>query len=142
MKKQSGFTLVEVLVAVAIISIIFTTLASIVVTSLRNTSVNTKKIIGTHMADGLQEWIRGKKEDDWEDFTTRVGTRCFNAANIGTNWPAVGACSTFETINNFKYKRTVTISQVGNIYTSRIEFIWDESNPNNKVVNETYYSQW
>jgi prepilin-type N-terminal cleavage/methylation domain-containing protein len=145
MKKYSGFTLVEVLVAVAIISIVFTTLASIVAISLRNTSINTKKIIGAHMSDALQEWIRGEKEEDWEAFTGKIGIWCFNDPSI-SGWQGspgtIESCLYYSGNYNFKYKRVVTISQSGEVYKSKVEFYWKEGTAVNKVVNETYYSQW
>lgn len=145
MKNNSGFTIVEILVAVAVISVVFTSLISIAATSLRNSNVNIRKTIGAHMADGLQEWIRWKKEDDWNDFVTRQGTWCFNTDPIGDNWPSAsanGACAGFASKNNFRYKRQVIISTSGDVISSRVDYFWDDTNLNNKVINETYYSQW
>lgn len=144
-----GFTLIEILIATSIISIVFTTLASIVTTSLRNTTTSTKKIIGTHMADGLQEWIRGERDADWGTFVTKTGTWCFNSENIA-GWPGSSIadesqCPYYNGSNNFKYKRIVTIDVVNvgsSVYKSKIQFIWQDGNSTNRVINETYYSQW
>lgn len=137
--------MVEVLVAVAIISVVFTSLISIAATSLRNSNINIRKTVGAHMADGLQEWIKGEKDDDWETFTGKTGTWCFNNPLI-TNWPTQGPCTSFGSVNNFNYKRSVTITRVTEgtkvIYKSKVTFNWDETNLNNTVVNETYFSQW
>lgn len=143
MKIKSGFTIIEVLVAVAIVSVIFTSLISIAAISLRNSNINIRKTVGAHMADGLQEWIKGEKEDDWETFIGKTGTWCFNEPLI-TDWPSEGECDHdgFGSINNFNYKRSVTITNNGDVYKSKVTFYWDETNLNNTVVNETYYSQW
>ena len=144
--KIKGFTLIEVLIATSIISVVFTTLVSIVATSLRDTTTNTKRIIGTHMSDALQEWIRSERDSDWDTFTTKTGKWCFNDEAVAA-WPAMtiannDACPYFTGSNNFAYKRIATITQDGDVYKSKIEFFWQDVNNTNTVTNETYYSQW
>lgn len=145
--KKSGFTLIEVLIATSIMSIVFTTIASVVAISLRNTSINTRRIIGTHMADELQEWLRGEKDDDWETYVTKTGMWCFNPEPVavwGTKINNTSECAYAMSSNKFEYKRIATITQEGNVYKTKVEFTWVEGTLTQvyKVTNETYYSQW
>lgn len=152
--KNSGFTLIEILIATAVVSVIFTSLASIVTVSLRNTSINTRKIIATHMADELQEWLRGEKERDWTNFVgnsnTTGNTICFNTEPI-VDWGTANACPIeyqYDVNNKFNYKRYVTLKKNGDIVESRVEVVWSEGVKENStdmiytVQNNTYYTQW
>lgn len=95
MKK--GVTLVEVLIFVTILSIFFISAASVMTAALRNMKVNEHKIIATHYAKQLEEWLRSQREDDWEAFNQKDNISagytqyCFN--DISLSWPVVaGAC--------------------------------------------------
>ena len=81
--KQAGFSIVEILVFVSIISFLFITLTATVTASLRRMSTAERRVYATHYAEELQEWLRAEKEVDWDAFVNRdisgSGTvYCFN----------------------------------------------------------------
>lgn len=78
--KNTGFTLIEVLIFTSLISFIFITLSYITVNSIQNSKIGTHKILATHYAEELREVLRRYKETDWAQFTTQVGTFCYDAS--------------------------------------------------------------
>ncbi|MBI2051947.1 type II secretion system protein [Candidatus Roizmanbacteria bacterium] len=94
MLVKKGFSLIEVLVFVAILGVFFITAAVITSFSLQNMKVSENKIRATRYAEELVEWVRGEKETDWKTFTTtRVGDWCFNSDPL-ESWPTeTGACA-------------------------------------------------
>lgn len=110
--KTNSFSLVEVLIFTVIISTFFVISLSIVVTSLRNLKYNEHKILATHYAKQLEDWLRSQKEIDWGGspcfgsccltvcgFTERVtdgglNTKfCFNEpSNLNWNSPDPAGC--------------------------------------------------
>lgn len=78
-KKQKGMTLLEVLIFVYILTLIFLTIAFTTTQSIKRTIYNQQKIIATHYAEEVHEWMRGEKETDWAIFATRSdSTYCLN----------------------------------------------------------------
>ncbi len=108
-KKKSGFTLVEVLIFVTLISLIFITFSAITAVSLTRELTNEHKILGAHYAEEVREWIRGQKEINWEDFTAnKMGSWCFNAEPV-SSWPSqTGNCNDYDL--NSLFKREVDLS--------------------------------
>jgi len=97
MRSISGFSLIEVLVFVSILTVFFIIAAAIMGTSLRNMKANEHKILATHYAEELQEWLKGQKEADWQEFLTNAGQKsgdCFNQAEIA--WATADTACSFN----------------------------------------------
>lgn len=97
-EQKTGFTLVEVLIFVTILSLFFTVAASVLTVSLRASKLNEHKIFAKHYADELYEWLSSEKEQNWGGYTTdaylstftyraslSTGEYCFSSSPI-TDW--------------------------------------------------------
>jgi len=109
--QKKSFSLIEILVFVTILSLFFVAAASVTISSLRNLKTQENKILAIRYAQELLEWLRGEKESDWNLFTNKTGTYCFNSSPIN-RWGSFGNCSTYS-LNNL-YKREVSINSYGN----------------------------
>ncbi|MBP6994175.1 prepilin-type N-terminal cleavage/methylation domain-containing protein [Candidatus Woesebacteria bacterium] len=69
--RTQGFTLIEVVVFVAIASIIFVTIVSFSINVIRQSLISQHKLYATRYADELAEWLRVQKELSWQDFYTK-----------------------------------------------------------------------
>ncbi len=94
---QSGFTFIEVLVFTTIISFLFISMTSTVISSLQRMSITEHRLYANRHAEELVEWLRAEKESDWDVFRQRdlgngTGTfYCFNnqldfASNLQLQW--------------------------------------------------------
>lgn len=110
-----GFSLIEVLVFVTILSLFFIAASSISLVSLRNLKSNENKILATRYAEEVLEWLRGEKEDDWNVFygkSSDIGTKyCFNSLNL--SWPTSGACGSFDLYSFYKRETTLKRGLIG-----------------------------
>src|SRR5437870_221912 len=96
-KRIQGFTLVEVVIFIMLISIIFTVLSYTMASTLRDAKVNEHKIIASRYAQELNEWLGSEKETDWSIFyNTRAsgaGTKyCFNNLTLNSSSWASATC--------------------------------------------------
>lgn len=167
MSDTKGFSLIEVLVFVTIFSLFFITAAAVVTVSLKNMQVNEHKILGTHYANELLEWLRSKKEIDWDHFsstmTTAAGSNyCFNSAleiNASFPTPTMGwttavpyptpPCGSSVGLNPAIYQREVTLvrdpTECGASICKvkvQINVKWQESGNNYNVPINTVFSIW
>ena len=74
MMKQRGFTLIEVLIFATVLSIFFIIAAASINASLNRLKNDEYKILATHYAQELSEWLKFEKEADWNDFIDNIGT--------------------------------------------------------------------
>lgn len=110
-QKDSGFSLIEVLVFVSILSLFFVAAATVVTVSLRNMKINEKKIVATRYAEDLSEWLRSERDVDWTQFVNNYAdkTYCFNT-DLPDWFSAMppSACNYSFSANNFKRYATLT----------------------------------
>jgi len=93
--KIKGFTLVEVLIFISVISVVLITAASLALTSLFTFKNQQYQTLSEYYAVSLLNWLEGEKEKDWGTFLQRASaggkTYCFNSDPINT-WPSAGVC--------------------------------------------------
>jgi type II secretory pathway pseudopilin PulG len=138
-----GFTLIEVLIFITLIPLIFIAVSYITTYSLQNTKINQNKILATHYAEELKEWLRGEKEEDWNTFATvaNMGNWCFNNEPI-TDWDSHSRCGSSYGLNNL-YKRDLTLTKDSDTQaTAKITVEWKENNNTYKIPINTVFSLW
>lgn len=156
--KKKGFTLIEVLIFVAILSLFFVAAAAATIASLRNLKIQEHKILATRYAQELLEWLRGEKEENWggehysigypvDSFTEKVTqfgsdqALCFNDLNWNNDFPC-------DYNLNSLFKRTVTFSwnetPEGFIYQVNTSILveWQELGNTYQVPINTVLTIW
>lgn len=152
----SSFSLIEVLIFVAILGLFFVAAASITTVSIRNMKTNENKIIATHYAEELLNWLRTEKESDWSLFAGKTSIiypavpptaayYCFETSPI-PNWPAsVGECQTTDLLNS-QYLRNVAISKDDASSPTKffiaITVSWQEGGNSYEVPLNTVFTVW
>ena len=144
-KKNKGFTMMEVLIFVSILSLFFVTAAAITTASLRNLKIQEHKILATRYAEELLEWLRGEKEADWNQFILKASlSYCFNTSPINT-WPSSGTCSTYSLDNLFKREANLTSQTLGGATQQvnvSITVEWQETGNTYQVPINTVFTVW
>lgn len=140
--QKKGFTIVEILIFVTIISIVFVVSAQITTVSLQTSRTNERRIIAQHLAEGIREWLKGQKDADFTTFvTTRMGTWCFNTEPIDTWSDAVsGPCQGYTLQNAFK-RSVVLVAQADNtqvVATILVE--WQDGSRSFQVPLKTVFA--
>lgn len=143
-----GFSLVEVLIFISILAVFFVVAASVATYSLRVMQSNESRLLATRYAEELVEWLRGEKEQDWNQFNNKAsnspGTAwCFNADTI-SNFPgSSGSCaaSDFSLGNPDRFKRNVVLIQdsTGGVRTN-ITVSWQEGSSTFSVPINTLFA--
>lgn len=113
--NNRGFSLIEVTIFVAIISVFFVMVLQLATSSLATLKTTERRTYATRYAEELMEWLEAEKDNDWDNnFLPKtvlpVSTQtiyCFNGTI--TTWPTAGACAGY-TLNSF-FKREVSMSR-------------------------------
>lgn len=146
--NQSGMTLLEVLIFITMITLIFITIASVTVQSIKRTIFNHQKIVATHYAEEVQEWMRGEKESDWAIFSARADeTYCLNE-NVttcnaeGTCWDDRALCESSDYSLDNEYKRWSVLTTNGSRIDVTTTVEWREGPNTYSVPINTTFSRW
>ena len=86
--RNSGMSIIETLIFIAIISIVLVSLTGITASMTRQMRINYNKIYATHYAEELADWLRVQKDV--------VGwTNYYNRSFYGVTPPAIGPGATY-----------------------------------------------
>lgn len=138
LNRQSGLSLLEVLIFVSIVSVFFIAAGSVATISLRDIKSDENKIYATRYAEELLEWIRGEKEEDWDVFrTTRaVGVWCFHQKTLV--WPTGAAACTANQLIDSRFKREANLTPSGTTRVNvTITVSWFEGDKNFSIPINT-----
>ena len=135
--KINGFSLIEVLIFISILSLFFVVAAAVTTASLRNMKINEHKILATRYAEELLEWLRSEKEKDSDTFVNSLlydSTICFNELNWHND------CNDQEIDKIFT--RKATIGHPMDKVTISIEVSWSEPGGTYMVPINTVFTVW
>lgn len=161
LKKQlnHGFTLLELLISISMLSFVFVAAASYITTTLRLSQLNQHTVMAIHYAEELQEWISTEQEDSWEQITARAAsspgyTYCFNEqitySIFGSSWPPRESCDQttldYHGIQGTQptiFNRELTLEHYGSPPTrvqSTVRVSWRELGKEHEIISERVYS--
>lgn len=144
MKKKHAFTLIELLIAVSILSLFFVLAISVTIVSLKNMKIKEHKILATYYAEEAKEWLTHLKENDWIQFKNKVNNSyCFNNLPNDYNWIVEDQNNCQFSIDNF-YKRLVSVSSdvIETQLNVKITVWWQENNRDYKVDLPLIFTVW
>lgn len=154
--RQQGFSLIEVIVFVSLVSIILVAAAGFTVQMLHTMSYNQHKLIATHYTNDVKEWLDGEREADWPTFVNASSASgsvyCLNnpiaiSDDISDFTPTTIALCPFTGISGETtpiYRRTLVLqsANAGSTVTATIEVMWFENGATTSERIETVYSVW
>lgn len=110
MKKQSGQTLLEALIALATAVVIISAMTVIVLSSLSNAQFSKNQNQATQYAQQGIEFLKNLSQTNWTTFASYTGTYCMLADNSLS--PKTGQDCGSPPNNVGIYSREVTINQI------------------------------
>lgn len=152
---QSGFSLIEVLVFMTLVSIVLVSAVGFTMRLVHNMSYNQHKLYATHYVQDLKEWLDGEREADWQTFqsySTQAGRAyCANNALSITSTLASLSTSTCQftgvgTQDPRVFRRTLILTKdvagTATRVTALIEVSWMEDDVLQTESITTVYSLW
>lgn len=147
-RYRKAFTLIEILIFTAIVSVFFVVAAAITAVSLNIMRTNENKIYATHYAEEASEWILNEKDTtEWLTFSGHVTTSttwCFNS-NTFTWVGTTGTCGSYALGTEYgrAFKRDVVLAILGDgSVSSTVTVSWaDTGGTVRSVPIKTIYAQ-
>ena len=144
-KTLSGQSLFEVVLALAISTIILVAVVSLVTVAVRNSSFSKNKTLAGRHAQEVQEWLRGERDGDWDVFyghATDSSLWCM----IAPSWDNIGQCPATGYIDRTIFKRETTFRLPDPLdptnVESRVRVFWQQSGRAHEIESITNFTDW
>jgi len=108
-KNESGQTLFELLMAIAVGSIVITALVAITTLSIRNASFAKQNAQATRYSQEAIEWLREERDKDWTSFLGKSSDTTQYYCLTSLSWPQTGNCTSTQYITNTIFKREISL---------------------------------
>lgn len=109
--RQKGQTLVELIMAVAVGTVIVTAIVAITTLSLRNSEFAKTDIQATRYSQETIEWLRIERDKNWTTLFGKSGVNAQTYCLPTLTWPqAAGPCLASQVISGTVFKREVSLS--------------------------------
>ena len=142
---RMGFSLVEVLIAVTILSLFLVAAMTVATYFLQNNKSSQYKILASHLAEEGAEWAASEKDADWSSFVTRdvSGGSGTTYCLKNLNWVDAFVCPDFTLGTPAVFKREILITNSGSPPTQVNTFVtvsWLDTNGEKNVIIKNIYS--
>lgn len=146
MKKYNrGQSLFEVVLALALATLIIVALVSLVSNSIRNSSYARNKTYATRYTQEAFEWLRGERDGDWDIFSTNYlfcptppHVQCLDTLA----WGDCGTCSDTEFIGDL-FKREVSFTDIeADSVTVEVKTYWIDAQGTHEARSSTILTDW
>lgn len=143
-KASKGQSLFEVVIALAISTIIIVSLVSLVSNSIRNSTFSKNKTLASRYSQEATEWLRGQRDLDTATFKTNslIPTWCLK----DLSWSIGRACNSGEEIAGTPFTREIyfvtTIVSGKTITQADVVVFWTDSQGVHEARSATNFSDW
>ncbi len=146
--NEKGQSLFEVVVALAVVTLIIVAIVNLATNSIRNSDFSRDKTLAARYSQEALEWLRGQRDTNFASFEANVlasgsdTPRCFAALN----WTLLGACEPSQVIVGTKFRREgyFNIDQLSG--KTRIEATivvhWSDAVGDHEVRSTTRLTDW
>src|SRR3990172_5630766 len=110
MRRQSGQSLFEVVLALAIATIIIVAMVALASSAIRNSNFSRNKTLATRFSQEATEWLRGERDADFTVFETRALIPLYCLPSLSWASSSIGSCSSGQEIVNSIFRREVTFA--------------------------------
>ena len=146
-KYSNGQSLFEVVVALAISTLVVIAVVSLAALSIRNTDFSKNKTLASKYAQEATEWLRGQRDSDFEVFYSNTipspRTWCFKTLDFNQ----AGVCGASSMIGETVFYREVEFTNglTSGGQTSiraRVSVYWTDAQGSHEVINSTDFTDW
>jgi Tfp pilus assembly protein PilV len=147
MNMNKGQSLFELIIAVAVISVMLVTAVGLSTKVVNNTRLSSNQTLANRYTQQAIEWMRGERDIDYVSlYNNRAanGTgRTWCVAATPPSWPgSSGNCGANTVIAGTVFRREVNLTQSGDNIIVRVTVMWNESAGAKQVSGEVILTNW
>jgi len=144
-KYNKGQSLFEVVLALALATLIMVALVSLVSNSIKNAAYSRNKTYATRYTQEATEWLRGERDGDWDVFRENIyfcEDQSFVQCLDTLTWQNCGICRDTEFIDT-TFKREISFYEItADSVTVEITTYWTDSQGIHEMRSNTILTDW
>jgi Tfp pilus assembly protein PilV len=143
---EKGQSLFEVVMALALATIIVVGIVALAANSIRNADYSRDKTLATKYSEETIEWLRGERDADFAIFVNRAATQLWCLPSLSWTSASIGTCDSDEIISGTIFKREVSFSSVlvsgKTVINTSVRVYWQDSRALHEVNTVTSFTDW
>lgn len=144
MRTESGQSLFEIILALAITTLIVVALVALTATSIRNTTFSKNKTLASRYSQEATEWLRGQRDAHFPTFKDKALTSLYCMPSL--SWAIIGACGSGQEIANTLFRREISFSSSlvngKTLIQASVRVYWSDAQGLHEVRSVTNFSDW
>lgn len=142
-KSTKGQSLFEVVLSLAVITVVVVALIILASNAIRNTTFSKNRTLATRSSQEAMEWLRGERDADWDAFSVRALIPTYCLPSLSWTQASIGTCSDTEVIAGTLLKREISFTSVAadNIEVNVIVY-WEDAQGLHEVRSATNLTDW
>ena len=144
--NQEGQSLFEIMLALAVSTLIIVAIVSLASNAIRNTTYSRNKTLATRFSQEATEWLRGERDADFTVFETRALIPLYCLPSLSWATSSIGSCSSGQEIVNSIFRREVTFATSlvngKTLIQAGIKVYWTDGQGQHEVRSVTNFSDW
>ena len=160
-EKGAGFTIIEVLIAVAVITVGIMGILTIIHQTIAQMALSSSRLVATYLAQEGMEIVRNIRDTNWLDPTNPPWNDGLNPgdweadyndsslSSYGASLKINGGFYNYDTGDPTRFKRKITISDPNNpecpladCFSVKVEVSWQQLARTHQVIVEEYLYNW
>lgn len=145
-----GQSLFEIVLALAIATLIIVTMVALVSSAIRNSTYSKNKTLATRYSQEVTEWLRGERDTDWAAFYVRAATPRWCLRALLWSDATIGVCTPGREIAGTIFKREVAFTRstvlVGgvakNVVEAESKVYWQDAQGLHEIKSVTDFTDW
>jgi hypothetical protein len=144
-KNTKGQSIFEVVLALGLITLVIVAIVAVAGISIKNSSFSRNSTLATRNSEATLEWLRGQRDEDWDDFYVRAVSLKWCLPNLTWEGSKIGECEDSDYIEDTILKREIDFVvdplDSTNIETS-VKIYWIDAGGYHEVNSVTNFSDW
>jgi Tfp pilus assembly protein PilV len=149
-RSEAGQSLFEIVLALAIATLIVVALVGLTSSVIRNTTFSKNKTLATRHAQEATEWLRGERDADFDAFFVWATTPLWCLKSLSWTEATVGSCTAGAEIGDTIFKREVAFVQSTvlvdglpkNVVETDVKVYWTDAQGIHEVRSVTNFTDW
>jgi len=141
LKNNKGQSLFEVVVAMALISIVLITIVAMASVSIRSSVFSRNQTQASKYTEQAAEWLRSEKDASWVAFIAHASTR--NWCLDSLYWQKGSSCGSSDLVSGTPYQRNLLFTvRPDNSVSADVVTTWVDAQGSHTVSSSTIFTNW
>lgn len=142
-RNSKGQTLFEIVMALAVVTIVLVSVVALVTVSVRNSSFSKNEALATRYAQSATEWLRGERDKDWDSFYAKAQAGIYCMKDESPNWNDAYACQATNIIPDTPFVRQVDFTIVSATEVKvEVSVSWSDGRGDHESRSTTVLTDW